>query len=658
MKNIFTILLTLFFTTFARAGYIQDIDVKSKAELISAGASQTALINTSKLYDTSLGEQLSAAIIDTSIVSSTLIGRNYVSATLTTPTADIVTLTGQGSTPANPGSGNYKAYVKTSNNKLTILNSSGNETSVGAGGGAAGINLVSNFDFESDVTTGWSTSGATVVKTAYTNSTSDNKNYALVTATLAGGFYQTAIIIPSFLANQDLQFKSLVQPTSGTWVINVISGTTTIASQTLIVNSSFITSPIIFVPAGAASSTLTLQYQAIASSSTLGIDNIYGGQLVDLKDGAIISYLPTYTPALVGVGTPSGQVIICTRIGPILNCHGSFNSGTPTATLFQFPLPAGLVLSSIYSQRVGIGRSFRNVGAAANILTASAGRNYLGISADTDASNKFTELNGNAAFGTSENTSFEFEVYVDGWQANGTSFDSACPNNLSCENFFSVKLSSTGVASENSLTGWFTSTSNPATGLYNVNFPVGLFTVRPNCWAQSNGGAGTSADVDLTNSDITTVRVRNFATATNSPNQAATTVFCQKEGSDNVIKKAIEGYLSKVMGANGTQILKQESFGFSGASAITACTTSPCSTWNNFSPGASVTRGGVGNYTVNFPAGTFSGVFSCQCTSSITNIIGCHFQPSTATTGVLLGYTQSTGSSADTAGNLLCTGPK
>lgn len=66
----------------------------------------------------------------------------------------VVNLDGQASTPSNPSAGNYKAYVKDTTGKLTILNSSGVETTVGSGAGSK--NYITNGDAES-ATTGWAT---------------------------------------------------------------------------------------------------------------------------------------------------------------------------------------------------------------------------------------------------------------------------------------------------------------------------------------------------------------------------------------------------------------------------------------------------------------------------------------------------------------------
>lgn len=76
--------------------------------------------------------------------TQTLTNKTLTSPTINTPTVDVATLDGQGSTPSNPSAGNYKMYVKDSTQKLTILDSSGVETSVGSG--SSGVNYITATD--------------------------------------------------------------------------------------------------------------------------------------------------------------------------------------------------------------------------------------------------------------------------------------------------------------------------------------------------------------------------------------------------------------------------------------------------------------------------------------------------------------------------------
>lgn len=72
-----------------------------------------------------------------------------------TPTTDILTMTGQSSTPSNPSAGNFKTYIKNNDKKMYILDSSGAETQLGSNS-SGGVNYVSNSSADND-TTGWAT---------------------------------------------------------------------------------------------------------------------------------------------------------------------------------------------------------------------------------------------------------------------------------------------------------------------------------------------------------------------------------------------------------------------------------------------------------------------------------------------------------------------
>jgi len=79
--------------------------------------------------------------------TATLTNKTLTSPVINTPSTDVVTMDGQASTPSNPSAGNYKLYVDDNTTKLTLLDSSGNATEIGAGG-QGGINYIENFDAE------------------------------------------------------------------------------------------------------------------------------------------------------------------------------------------------------------------------------------------------------------------------------------------------------------------------------------------------------------------------------------------------------------------------------------------------------------------------------------------------------------------------------
>lgn len=101
--------------------------------------------------------------------ASTLAGLTLTSPTVNTPSIDVMTLDGQGSTPANPSAGFYKVYVKDATGKPVILNSSGAESSLGGGGGSSGINFLAEQNpGAEDGTTGWTNTGSGTFTTTTT----------------------------------------------------------------------------------------------------------------------------------------------------------------------------------------------------------------------------------------------------------------------------------------------------------------------------------------------------------------------------------------------------------------------------------------------------------------------------------------------------------
>lgn len=73
------------------------------------------------------------------------------SKTLTTPTTDVITMDGQGSTPANPAAGYYKIYVKDSDGKARVLDSAGNETTLGAAGANTALSNLASTAVNADI---------------------------------------------------------------------------------------------------------------------------------------------------------------------------------------------------------------------------------------------------------------------------------------------------------------------------------------------------------------------------------------------------------------------------------------------------------------------------------------------------------------------------
>lgn len=571
MKNIFLTLLLITSTAFG-AGKIQDRDVKSLTELQAAGAGAAQLINDTKVYVSANGinKQLSAAVTDGDL---------------------------------------------------------------GAGGsGAAGMNLITNSDFERSVSTGYITSGTTVSQTLYNVQTPYNKYYARITATASGGYYETVpLYVPTVLANGDLQTQSYVFPVSGTWSIQTISGTTIIASQTLTVSSDFYKSPIIFNPAGPVSTPMKVRWQAVASGSVLGIDNAYKGETTNLKNGAINE--AEYPCQVVPQGFTATNIDVkCHRDGDSLIGRGFFRAGGPAATVAYVILPNGLEISQNISTVIAshfVGHWVRAVDNSSVAMASTAigprlmftrsdAPTFIYFSSTTNAGGGgtptgfFNTALANALTATNDQIAFDFRVPIKGWSGSGTTFDTVCPNDTSCQNVFTAKVSLTGVVTDDTLdfiNGNCTN-ANPSVCTFNP----GIFTVAP----------------------TPTGTVSSTSTTVTYPNTAGFTVHVQKAGADFKAKIAVQGFMSKNITGTGNGIARSTWLSFGNAGSLLApasCTTSPCVIYGTEGVVTTVTRAGAALYDLPVPAGSFSIIHTIQANvlaaASLTN--ACYGYLSSAT---------------------------
>lgn len=114
--------------------------------ITNAKVSATADIVIAKLYGTTNSRVIvtnaSTARLEVSGVTTTELNLLSGMTSLTAPDLTVITLTEQGSTPANPAAGKLKVYAKT-DDKVYKLTSGGVETEIGSGGGgSSGIELL------------------------------------------------------------------------------------------------------------------------------------------------------------------------------------------------------------------------------------------------------------------------------------------------------------------------------------------------------------------------------------------------------------------------------------------------------------------------------------------------------------------------------------
>lgn len=395
----------------------------------------SGVVSASSVTTTTLGYLDASSSIQTQLNAKA----PSASPTLTTPTIDIITLDGQGSTPASPSAGCYKAYVKYSTNKLTILDSSGNETTVGSGGG--GINLITNGDAESG-TTGWATY-ADAAGTRPVDGTGGSPSVTWTTSSSSPLYGVNSFLFTKDAANrqgQGASYAFTVQPAHQAKVLNIsfdyivssgtfVAGTSSTDSDVIayiydVTNSQLIEPSSIKLLSNSTSiadrfnasfqtSATGTSYRLIlhcastsASAYVVKFDNIQVSPS-NYSYGTPITDWQSYSPTVVGFGTTSNSDCYWRRVGSNIEVNIKFTTGTCTAVEAQVPLPSGFT-SVNFPQGI---RQAGNFTITATTTTAKliplieASKSYI-VFGNQDGASGFTKINGTTGFGNTAAISF------------------------------------------------------------------------------------------------------------------------------------------------------------------------------------------------------------------------------------------------------------
>lgn len=387
--------------------------------------------------------------------SQTLSNKTLTSPSLTTPSTDIVTLDGQASQPSTPSSGFYKVYVDDTSQQLTILNSLGQATSIGAGGGT-GINFIENGEADTG-TTGWVgyANAAGTAPVDGTGGTATDVDLSTTTTTPLSGdnsfLYSKGLGVNaqgqgySYDFMIDRAYLGKVLTITFDYIINsgFVAGTpTTDSSMTVWIYD--IDNAVLIQPSAykllSNSSTVPDRFQAEFQSSLgneyrlilhNGTTDTSGYQLMidnvsvspnEYVFGSPFSDPSSYTPIFTGFGTVTNILAKQHREGKYLVVEGTATVGTATATPGKISLPAGMAIdtTSISTANSLVGEFSYNgdltttfeytlVAAPATAIDGVYLTRRLGSSSNTP----LTLQNANVLIGTGD-VSFKFKVPIAG----------------------------------------------------------------------------------------------------------------------------------------------------------------------------------------------------------------------------------------------------
>lgn len=659
------------------------------AAIASVSSTINTLSGTVLLKSNNLSDVASATVARTNLGLGTVAVENTVPTTkggtgqTTYATGDL--LVGSGTTLAKtPKGGNNQAFVT-------------REDSVGWKeiDTSGGFNLaIDNPSFESS-TTGYTTSGTVTLfrqdrqSDGVNYSPSDIKYLEIATNTNNGGACRTDTI-PQNLENSSFELNFRYRTTSfaasSTMVVYQKNGTN-VTSQTvsLDTNSVGLNQPFIDYKAyrGVTSGTLTtcwLKSPTSLNSLDVDIDNVYVGAQKSLVNGAIVGPEQIQTTITIGATTtapgkgtaPTVDRIVFSRSGSRVLADYEFQmstTGSGGSGDYLVSLPTGLSFDTNYITPFS--------GTLSNGATRDAQKAYIGtghITNGTDRgpvflfaydSNRFRAIlmstfsayqNWNSGFydfGSQISFKFKIDAPISGWQGSGVSFDGRCPNDISCENEFSVKISPTGVLADSSMAGWITSCTNAAPTV--CTFGSGVFTSTPNCSSQFIG-AGSYFSVTA-NTSTTGTTISTYLDNGGAPAAKDIVLTCNR-GTDSVPKKTIQGYLSQTLSNGATIPYRSESVTFNGSSSTygTPCTTGTCVNFASSSNWVTFTFASTGVYNGVFATGTFSGPPTCYGTAGDGD--GRILNVTAVTSGTVALRTALYTGVQNAPVNLTCTGPR
>lgn len=486
------------------------------------------------------------------------------------------------------------------------------------------VNFATNPSIEQS-TTGWVASG-TVNLTRFDRLANGvpylkgDRYYLSIDSASAGEGTCSTHIIPQNLRGSSIEVSAKYRngfSVSGTWLMTVTAGTMS-TSQTLVMNAAvglsdqFLDTPKVFM--GTTSSTATVQtcMLNLSGSAILHVDNVWVGAARSLKTGAIKTPLQSYTPTIVGFGTPTSVNFQFTQIGDEVKVIGSFISGTSTAVPATISLPNGWLITSKYgAARRILGRGVREIN------TATTNKNYsvhsvsrtnvvnIGVLEYTPGSNPSSISNGNDIASSGQVMSFEFTVGIEGLSGTGTSFDTVCPNDTSCTNDFVAFVGANGSVSGENL-DWISGNCTNANASA-CTFNPAVFTVAPVCTAAIDNSSGEATTTSYGGTSVAITRYNSGG----SLNAAAFILKCSKQGADFVAKRTIEGFLNKTVTTSGQTLDRMVRATVAGATVSTSCTSNPCTVYDSNGGLSTVTWVSTGVFTLNFAASTFSSRPQC-----------------------------------------------
>ena len=331
----------------------------------------------------------------------------------------------------------------------------------GGGAGLGGINYITNFSFEDDVS-GWSTyadaagetpvdgTGGTATTTFTRTTVGSEIQIGTASAKLAkdaadrqGEGVSFDFTIDPVLQSQVLEIDGFYSTSVGyadgdlrVYIYDVTNTKIIEPVPTELFAGEKQRFPKFYFQSSPDSTSYRLIFH-VASTSTTAYDVFFDNVTVGPAKrnfGPVVSDSKAYTPVYENLGTVTNNFVEEQRTGPILSINGVFTTGTVTAGIASMSLPPGLSIdfTKMNDSQV-VGKYFRNVTDAfpgGNIVVDSASPSKLFFTLSDSffetTTNPITQVNGSGAFSNSDQVFIQVNnLIIEGWSSSQQISDDA-----------------------------------------------------------------------------------------------------------------------------------------------------------------------------------------------------------------------------------------
>lgn len=559
----------------------------------------------------------------------------------------------------NQGSANPKIKANAASSKIQFAADGVNYKDIGSGSGGSGVNLIDNFGFETSITDGWTNSGGTYAAVTSGTTLIYQTRSAAFTPSGSGQYFEAnSMAVPVYLYGNDCMAKISWKGADANVYMTVLDGSSveiipSTNRYTFSVQSGVKTGKLYFTCPSSGS--VKLRIQSTASGVIGTYDQAFIGES-DLKPVGTTTAWSSFTTGCSGSWV-SNTTYSCKkrRIGDEFEYEYSLTlSGAPTATSLILNLPDSIDTTKLntlnnftigltVAEDVGVNSYSGAVGyqSSTQVLPViySTGGTYgnpVGISSTVP----FT-------FGSTDRLVVKFKVPIVGLSVSEDSINAKCPTDISCENVFTAKISSSGTVSDENL-DWINSNAALSTNQFTITFNSGIFTTAPNCVTEAQTASGSPRSTTINTQSSSSIVVKTYWDATTASADGFN-IICQKTGSDFKARQNIQGFLQSTVTSSANNERMERAV---------VSTTSPTISFQSGFLSGSTTKNSTGDVTANLVAGVFSSAPTCTCSPlTATQVLQCQFYTVT-TSAIRFQLRNSAGTGLDDSIQIICVGPR